>query len=49
MVTEGDLTLDGEHKIQCMDNVLYNCTLETFMIINQCHPNKFNKNFLKTA
>ena len=29
---EGDLTLGGEHTIQYTDDVLYNCTLETYII-----------------
>ena len=27
---EGNLTWDGEHTIQCPDDVLYNCTPETY-------------------
>ena len=37
MVTEGDLTLGGEHTIQYTGDGLQNCTLET--------SNKFNKIF----
>ena len=33
MVVEGDLTLDGEHKIQYTDDVLQNCTPETYIIL----------------
>ena len=33
MVTERDLTLDGEHTIQYTDDVLQNCTLENNMIL----------------
>ena len=43
---KGDLGLDGEYTMQYTDDVLQSCTLEidnTF--INQCHLNKFNKNF----
>ena len=32
METEGDLTLD-EHNIQYTDDVLYNCILETYIIL----------------
>lgn len=38
-VTEGDLTLGGEHTMQHIDEVLQN--LRNFT--NQCHPSKFNK------
>ena len=38
-----DLTLGGEHAIQCTDDVLQNYTLESCIIINQCNPNKLNK------
>ena len=38
---KGDLTWGGEETIQYTNDVLWNCTLETY-IINQCHPNKFN-------
>lgn len=33
MVMEGDLIWGGEHPIQYTDNVLYNCTPETYMIL----------------
>ena len=33
MVMEGDLTLDGEHIIQYTDDVLQNCTPETYIIL----------------
>ena len=33
MVTEGDFTLGGEHTIQYTDDVLQNCTLETYIIL----------------
>ena len=32
MVMEGDLTLGGEHTIQYTDDVLQNCTFETYII-----------------
>ena len=41
---EGDLTWGGKHSIQYTDDVLKNYTPETYNFINQCHPNKFNKN-----
>ena len=47
MVIE-DLTMGGEHTVQYTDDGLYNCTPEIY-IINQCHPNKFNKKVLKTS
>ena len=31
MVREGDLTLDGEHKIR--DDILKNCARETYIIL----------------
>lgn len=34
MVMEGDQTLRGEHTAQYTDNVLQNCTLETYGISN---------------
>ena len=43
------VTWDGEHTKQYTDDVLQNCTLETY-IINQHYPKKFNdilKNQLK--
>ena len=33
MVMERDLTQGGEHTIQYTDEVLQNCTTETFIII----------------
>lgn len=33
MMLEGDWTLDGEHTMQCADDVLQNCTLETYTIV----------------
>ena len=33
MVMEGDLILGGKHIIQYTDNVLENCTLETYIIL----------------
>ena len=42
MMIEGELAWAGEYTIQCTDDVLQNCTLETYNFINQCHPNKFN-------
>lgn len=32
-VTEQDLTLDGEHTIQCVNDVLQNSILETYLIL----------------
>ena len=32
MVMEGDLTWGGEHTIQFIDDVLQNCTPETYII-----------------
>ena len=29
---EGDLTWGGEHTVQCTENVLQNCTPETYII-----------------
>ena len=41
---EGDLTWGGEYTVQYRDDILQNCTPETlYNIINQCHPNKFNR------
>ena len=34
----GDLTWGGEHTIQYTDDVLQNCTPETYKCSNQCHP-----------
>lgn len=28
--TEGDLTSEGEHMVQCIDGVSWNCTLDTY-------------------
>ena len=33
MVMEGDLTWSGAHTVQCMDDVLQNCTPETYIIL----------------
>ena len=33
MVMEGDLTLDGEHIIQYTNDILQNCTPETYIIL----------------
>ena len=33
MVTEGDLTLGGEHTMQYTDDVLQNCKLEIYIIL----------------
>ena len=33
MVIEGDLTWGGEHTIQYTDDVLENCTPETYIIL----------------
>ena len=42
------MTLGGEHPIQHTDDILYNCTPETYIIfINKCDPSKCNKKFLK--
>ena len=38
MVMERDLTWGGEHTIQYTDDVLQNCTPETYNFINQYHP-----------
>ena len=41
---EGDFTWGGEHTIKYTNDVLQNCTPETYIInTNQCHHNKFNK------
>ena len=32
MVMEGDLTCDGEHTVECTDDVLWNCAPETCII-----------------
>ena len=33
MVMEGDVTWSDEHTVQYMDDVLQNCTPETYIII----------------
>ena len=33
MVMEGDLTWGGEHTVQYTDDILQNCTLETYIIL----------------
>ena len=33
MGMERDLTLGGEHTMQCADDVLLSCTLETCMVL----------------
>ena len=33
MVTEEDLILSGKHTIQYTGDILYNCTLETYIIL----------------
>lgn len=33
MVTKGDLTLGREYTMQNTDDVLYNCTLETYYFL----------------
>ena len=33
MLVERDLSLDGEYTIQYTDNVLQNCTFETYIIL----------------
>ena len=45
MVMEGDLTWSGEHKIQFTDDVLQNCTPETYIILltNVAPINTINK------
>ena len=30
---EGDLTWGGKHSVQCTDDVLYSCALETYVIL----------------
>ena len=46
MVREGDFTWGGEHTIEHTDDVLQNCTPETYMILlTNVTLNKFNKNF----
>lgn len=41
MVTEGNLTLGGEHTMQYTDGVLQNCILETYIILlTDVVPNK---------
>lgn len=43
-MVEGALISGSEHAMQYPDDVLKNCTLETYrLFINQYHPNKFNK------
>ena len=32
MVTEGDVTLGSEHTMQYIDDILQNCTPETYII-----------------
>ena len=44
---DGRLDL-GEHTTEYTDNVLQNCTPETYNFISQSHPNKFNE-FLKIS
>ena len=43
MVAEGDLTLGGEHTMQYTDDILLNRTLETYIILLTCHPDKLKK------
>ena len=43
MVTEDNLTLGGEYTVQHADDTLWNCTLEAYNFIRQCHPNTFHK------
>ena len=43
MVMEGAWTWGGEHKIQCIDDVLWICAPETYNFVSQYHPNRFNK------
>ena len=47
MGMERDLTLGGEHTMQCADDVLLSCTLETCMVllINVTPINSVNKKF----
>ena len=33
MVMEGDLSWGGEHTVQCTNDVSYNCTPETYIIL----------------
>ena len=42
MVTEGDLTLGGEHTMQHSDDMSRNYTPKTYIILLIGHPNKFN-------
>ena len=43
-----DFSLGNEPTMQCADDVLLSCILETYMVLltNQCHLNKFNKKYL---
>ena len=41
MVMEGDLTWSGEHTIQYTDDVLQNCTPETYIILTNVTPVNF--------
>lgn len=36
------LDLGVGQTIWCTDGVLENCALETCIVSNQCHPNRFN-------
>lgn len=33
MVTEGEPTLGGGRVVQCIDDVLWSCTLETYIVL----------------
>ena len=40
---EGDLALGVEHAVQCTDDVLQECTSETYLILSTNVDKKFNK------
>ena len=43
MATEDDLTLGGVHTMKYTEHVSEECTLENYILINQCHLNKSNE------
>ena len=45
MVTEDNLAVGGGHTVQYTDLVSEMYTWNLYDPINQCHPNKFNKNY----
>ena len=47
MVMEGGLTLGGEHTTQYTDDVLQNCTIETYsiLLINVTPINSINTKY----